>query len=46
MEVEELDPRIRSRMLDKRLCDIIAITAPSYRNMGTAEKPKRARKTA
>jgi DNA replication protein DnaC len=44
MEVEELDPRIRSRMLDKRLCDIIAITAPSYRNMGAAEKPKRVRK--
>jgi len=45
LEVEELDPRIRSRMLDKRLCDIFAITAPSFRNMGPPEKPKRVRKT-
>jgi DNA replication protein DnaC len=28
--VDELDPRIRSRMLDKRLCKIYGITAPSY----------------
>lgn len=26
----EMDPRLRSRMLDKRLCQIFAITAPSY----------------
>lgn len=45
MLFDDIDPRIRSRMLDKRLCDIIAIAAPSYRNMGLAEKPKRGRKT-
>ncbi len=44
MIVEEIDPRIRSRMLDKRLCEIVPIAVPSYRNMGTPEKPKRARK--
>ena len=45
MQIEELDPRIRSRMLDKRLCDIIFVNVPSFRNMGPAEKPKRVRKT-
>lgn len=45
MQIEELDPRIRSRMLDKRLCDIFGITAPSFRNMGSVEKPRRIRKT-
>jgi DNA replication protein DnaC len=45
MLFDEIDPRIRSRMNDKRLCEVIPITAPSYRNMGTAEKPKRVRKT-
>ena len=45
MLFDDIDPRIRSRMLDKRLCDIIGITAPSYRNMGTIEKPKRTRRT-
>ena len=44
MQVEELDPRIRSRMLDKRLCDIIFINVPSFRNMAAVEKKKRARK--
>jgi DNA replication protein DnaC len=28
--LDEIDPRLRSRMLDKRLCDIYAITVPSY----------------
>jgi DNA replication protein DnaC len=37
--LDEIDPRLRSRMLDKRLCDIYAITAPSYR--GTPPKPRR-----
>ncbi len=41
---DDLDPRIHSRMLDKRLCEIVPIAVPSYRNMGMAEKPKRARK--
>ena len=45
MQVEELDPRIRSRMLDKRLCDIIFINVPSFRNMAAVEKQKRGRKT-
>jgi DNA replication protein DnaC len=44
MLFDDIDPRIRSRMLDRRLCEIVPITAPSYRNMGTTEKPKRMRK--
>ncbi len=28
--IDEIDDRIRSRMLDKRLCKIFGITAPSY----------------
>ncbi len=28
--IEEMDPRIRSRILDTRLCQIFAITAPTY----------------
>jgi len=28
--LEEIDARIRSRMLDARLCTIYAITAPAY----------------
>ena len=44
MHTDEIDPRIRSRMLDKRLCDIFGITVPSFRNMAAAEKPKRVRK--
>jgi DNA replication protein DnaC len=28
--VDEIDDRLRSRMLDKRLCKILGITAPSY----------------
>jgi len=28
--LEEMDPRLRSRMLDQRLCNIYAITAPTY----------------
>jgi DNA replication protein DnaC len=39
--LEEIDPRIKSRMLDRRLCVIQAITAPSYR--GKARKGKRNR---
>lgn len=30
MSLEEMDPRIRSRMLDKRLCTIYAITVPPF----------------
>lgn len=38
--LEDIDPRIRSRMLDKRLCDIFAINVPAYRS-GPAAKPRR-----
>jgi DNA replication protein DnaC len=34
---DEIDPRLRSRMLDARLCTIYAITAPSFRG----GKPRR-----
>jgi DNA replication protein DnaC len=37
--LDEIDPRIRSRMLDKRLCTIYAITAPSFR--GSISKESR-----
>ena len=40
-KMEDLDPRIRSRMLDSRLCDIYAILLPAYR-IGSMEKPRRA----
>ncbi len=29
-KVDDMDPRIRTRMLDQRLCTIFAITAPAY----------------
>lgn len=35
--LEEIDPRLRSRMLDRRLCAIYGITAPAYR--GAAPRP-------
>lgn len=42
--IEEVDPRIRSRMLDTRRCAIYAITAPSFRgNVGGNEKSRRSR---
>ncbi|MEW6718078.1 MAG: ATP-binding protein [Chloroflexota bacterium] len=34
--LDEIDPRLRSRMLDTRLCTIYAITVPAYR--GTSRK--------
>jgi DNA replication protein DnaC len=37
--LEEIDPRLRSRMLDRRLCQIKPITAPAYR--GGRSKPRR-----
>jgi DNA replication protein DnaC len=30
MSLEEMDPRIRSRMLDKRICTVYAIHVPPY----------------
>lgn len=37
--LEEMDPRLRSRMLDKRLCTIYAITTPPYTG-GIASAPR------
>jgi DNA replication protein DnaC len=28
--LEDMDARLRSRLLDRRLCEIYAITAPAY----------------
>ncbi len=33
-KLSEIDPRIRSRILDRRICRIYAITAPPYRGGG------------
>ncbi len=44
--VDEIDDRIRSRMLDKRLCTIFGITAPSYHGTRTSQsKTSRKRRT-
>lgn len=39
MSLEEMDPRIRSRMLDKRLCKIYAITVPPYTGAPARKNP-------
>ena len=46
--IEEIDPRIRSRMLDKRICDIHYIGAPPYRieAFQRKEKTRSVRRTA
>lgn len=41
--LDEIDPRVRSRMLDKRLCTIYAITAPAF--MAGAASPNRRKTT-
>jgi DNA replication protein DnaC len=42
--IDEVDPRVRSRMLDSRRCSIHAITAPPFRGVsGSVEKPRRSR---
>jgi len=33
-ELKDIHPRIRSRMMDARLCRIIALIAPPFRGMG------------
>ena len=38
--LDEMDPRIRSRLLDGKLCTIYAINVPSYHG-GRAKKPKK-----
>jgi DNA replication protein DnaC len=37
--MDQIDERLRSRMLDQRLCTVMAITAPAFR--GGRPKPKR-----
>jgi DNA replication protein DnaC len=40
--LEQMDPRLRSRMLDKRLCRIFAITVPPYTGAAPSRsKPQR-----
>jgi DNA replication protein DnaC len=39
-KLEEIDPRILSRMLDKHLCTIYGITAPAFRGASRPEKPQ------
>jgi DNA replication protein DnaC len=41
--LEEMDPRIRSRMMDRRLCAIFAITAPAYTGAAKNRRAKRGR---
>jgi DNA replication protein DnaC len=44
--VDEIDDRIRSRMLDTRLCKIYGITAPSYHGTNPGQrKSSRKRRT-
>jgi DNA replication protein DnaC len=39
--LEELDPRIRSRMEDRRICQIKPITAPAFRGKTSSKRSKR-----
>jgi DNA replication protein DnaC len=39
--IEDIDERIRSRMLDKRVCRIYAILSPAYRSTESVGKPKK-----
>ena len=44
--MDEIDARIRSRMLDKRLCRVLGITAPSYHGTNaTRSKSSRKRRS-
>jgi len=40
----DLDPRLKSRMSDTRICKIYALQVPPYRSSGIEEKPRRVRK--
>ncbi len=42
--LDEIDPRLRERLLDKRLCSILPITVPGYRCGGAPRKRSTARK--
>jgi DNA replication protein DnaC len=41
--LDEIDPRIRSRMLDRRLCTFYGITVPSYQGAPrpSSRKPRK-----
>ncbi len=43
--IEDLDPKLRARLLDASRCTIFAILTPPYRGATTIEKPVRARQT-
>jgi DNA replication protein DnaC len=43
--IDELDPRIRSRLQDQRRCQIYPITAPSYRGQAHARHTRRRRQS-
>jgi DNA replication protein DnaC len=42
-QIEEVDPRLRTRMLDMKLCTVFAIIAPSYREAIRRKTPRRGR---
>ncbi len=42
--LDELDPRIRSRMLDERVCKVYKIIVPSYKSKTTKGKSSRTKK--
>jgi DNA replication protein DnaC len=46
LKLEDIDPRIRSRMLDARLCRLCAIIAPPYRRAPGNEKQRSAPRRA
>jgi len=39
--LDEIDPRLQARLMDRRLVRIAPITAPSYRGKETRKRPKR-----
>ena len=42
--MDELDPRITSRMLDKRICNIYYMDVPSYRPKGPIRRTTKSRR--
>lgn len=42
--MDEIDPRIRTRMLDQGLCQYLIITAPAFRNLGKPSAGRPAKK--
>jgi DNA replication protein DnaC len=41
--IDKVDPRLRTRMLDMRLCTVFGIIAPSYREATRRKAPRRGR---